>query len=403
MRVLHVVKTSDGATWAANQAAVLVRAGVEVHVALPKPEGRAVELWRQAGAIVHIADLSLPVGSPGQFVTVARNARRLVDEIQPELIHSHFVTTTLTLRLALGRRHRVPRLFQVAGPLHLEHWHSRVADLATAGGLDYWVASSKCVRKHYVSAGMPSSTLFLSYYGTMVSPLTRSGFLRKRLGLPADALIVGNINYIYPPKRYLGQTVGLKRSEDVIDALAIVMAKLKSVCGVLIGNTLPGYSRSYEAMLRRKAKDACGDRLLMPGYFSSEEVHQSWPDFDCAVHIPSSENCGGVVEPLSAGVPVIASNVGGLPEVVFDGVTGKLVPVGNPPAVAEAIVDVLSNLSYWRDRAANGRDLVRVMFDVTRTGTEILQIYQHILSGAPRPEEFTPSFLNSHLPQAAYA
>ena len=393
MRVLHVVKTSDGASWAASQAAVLVRSGVEVHVALPRAEGRTVEAWRRAGAAIHIADLSLPVRHPGQFGIVARGARRLVAEVQPDLIHSHFVTTTLTLRLALGKRHKVPRVYQVAGPLHLEHWPSRLADLLTAGQPDYWVASSRCIQRHYEQARVPSSRLFLSYYGTDIMVGQRRGFLREQLGIPEDAFVVGNINYIYPPKYYLGQRVGLKRHEDVIDALAIVMAKLKNVYGALIGNTLPGYPASYEKALRNRARNAGEGRILMPGHFSTEQVRESWADFDCVVHVPSSENCGGVVEPLFAGLPVIASNVGGLPEVVLDGVTGKLVPVANPAALASAIVSVLSNLGYWRTLAANGRALVQAMFDVNRTGIEILQIYRHILSGVSRPSDFTADFL----------
>ena len=64
-------------------------------------------------------------------------------EINPDLIHSHFVTTTLMLRLALGRRHKIPRIFQVPGPLHLEHWHTRTLEIASAGKKDFWIGSSQ--------------------------------------------------------------------------------------------------------------------------------------------------------------------------------------------------------------------------------------------------------------------
>ena len=224
MRVLHVVKTSDGAGWAANQAAVLVRSGVEIHVALPRAEGRTVETWRRAGATIHVADLSLPVRHPGQFATVTRRARRLVDEVQPDLIHSHFVTTTLMLRLALGKHQKIPRVFQVAGPLHLEHWHSRRVDLLTAAEPDYWIGSSRCINEHYRHAGVPTSRLFLSYYGWRVEAFSaeRQFYLHKRLGLDARTSLVGNINLMYPPKYLLGQKVGLKCHEDAIDALGTI-------------------------------------------------------------------------------------------------------------------------------------------------------------------------------------
>ena len=389
MRVLHVVKTSDGAGWAANQAAVLVRLGVEVHVALPRAEGRTVEAWRQSGATIHIADLSLPVRRPGQFATVARVAQRLVDEIQPDLIHSHFVTTTLTLRLAQGRHHKIPRVFQVAGPLHLEHWHSRHMDLLTAGGADYWIGSSRCINEHYRNAGVQKSRLFLSYFGWRVQDFSaeRQFYLHKRLGLDSGTSLVGNINIMYPPKYLLGQTVGLKCHEDVIDALGIITRNAPNIRGVLIGDSY-GQGPWYEQRLRQRARNVAGDRVFLPGLFNSLEVAQSWPDFDCAIHVPLSENCGGVLEPLLAGVPVVASSVGGIPEVVIEGVTGRLVPVHSPNALARYVLEVLADLDHHRQMALTGRTLVKHMFDVNRTGLEVYDVYRHILHGAVPPREF---------------
>jgi len=388
MRVLHVVKTSDGASWAASQAGVLVRSGVEVHVALPTDRGRTVQAWRNTGANIHIADLSLPVSRPNRLAETVKRIRRLVDEVQPDIIHSHFVTTTIALRLGLGRNHRIPRVYQVAGPLHLEHWHTRQGDLRTAGQADYWIASSRCIEQHYRRRGISGERVFLSYYGFQVQSTPRTGMLRTKLGIAADARIVGNISYIYPPKRLLGERVGLKGHEELIDALAIVTARNKNVYGVVIGNTLPGYGDSYEKELRKRALKAGGGRILMPGYFSPDEVRQSWPDFDCAVHVPHSENCGGVVEPFAAGVPVIAAAVGGLPEVVIDDVTGRLVYDRSPDVLARDVEQVLEDPAHWQGLAANGRRLVERMFDIERTAGEVLSVYQHIATGSPRPEPF---------------
>lgn len=114
----------------------------------------------------------------------------------------------------------------------------------------------------------------------------------------------------------------------------------------------------------------------------------AWHDFDLAVHVPSSENCGGVVEPLQAGVPVIAARVGGLPEVVFEGLTGQLVSPGNVEALATAISAALNQLDTMRVEAARGAALVTTMFDVARTAKEVADIYQHVSSAAPRPVHF---------------
>src|SRR5437764_8865295 len=154
MRVLHIVKTSDGAIWAAHQAGVLKRLGVEVHVALPTADGRMIETWRRQGVALHFAQLDWPMRRPWTAGATLRRARELVDRVKPDLIHSHFVGTTLTLRLALGGRHPVPRIFQVPGPLHLEHAPFRSVDLRTAGPRDFWVGSSRRIVELYRTAGV---------------------------------------------------------------------------------------------------------------------------------------------------------------------------------------------------------------------------------------------------------
>lgn len=368
---------------------MLVRSGVDVHVALPSAQGKTIAAWRRAGAHIHVADLSLPVRRPQLFPATLRSARRLVQEVHPDLIHSHFVATTLTLRMALGKNHRIPRVYQVAGPLHLEHWHTRLPDITTAGDADYWIGSSRCIVNHYLSAGIPDSRLFLSYYGWPVEEFAthRQFYLHDRLGIPHSSRLVGNTNIMYPPKRYLGQRVGLKCHEDVIDALALATRSDPEVKGVLIGDSY-GLAPWYEAKLKENARRACGDNVYMPGLFTTAEVAKSWPDFDCAVHVPLSENCGGVIEPLLAGVPVIASNVGGIPDVVVEGETGRLVPPRDPAKLAKCITQVLGDHDRHREMALKGRALVRHMFSRERTAKEVLQVYRHILYGEPRPIAF---------------
>ena len=390
MRVLHVVKTSNGAEWAALQAAELVRLGVDVHVALPFPEGNTVRSWQQSGAILHFVTLDFPVRAPWRLPGVCRAARQLIAELNPDIVHSHFVGTTLVLRRALGKRHPIPRVFQIPGPLHLEHSLFRVWELSTAGASDYWVASSRYIQSLYSHYGVPRERLFLSYYGFRCDEFSavRSGVLRQRLGVPADSVVAGNISYMYAPKYYLGQHVGVKCHEHIIAALALAMKKEPRLIGVLVGSAW-GQHKWYEHKLRRMALAMSGGRIYMPGFVCHEEIRGFWPDFDVVLHVPLSENCGGVHEPMVAGVPVIAGRVGGLPELVIDGVTGRTVEPRRPDLLADLLLEVLSDLERYRAIAVNGRALVTSMFDVRRTSGEIFEIYKHILDRRhPRPNEF---------------
>jgi glycosyltransferase involved in cell wall biosynthesis len=390
MRVLHISKTSEGGRWAALQVRELVRNGVEVDVALPSLDGGAMDLWNASGARLHAADLSFPVSRPWLTGAAVRRARRLVDLVEPDVIHSHFVSTTLTLRAALGRESTLPRLFQVPGPLHLEHWLYRTGEIASAGPADYWIASSRCTRNLYLRAGIPERRVFLSYYAIEQNPgiAARRGGLRARLGIPPDAAVVGNINMFYKPKRYLGQRIGLKAHEDVLEALRIVTSARANIYGVLAGGPW-GHAKGYFERLRKRAGKLAPGRIFLPGPLPPGDVFAAWKEFDCAVHVPLSENCGGVVEPLLAGIPVIAGRVGGLPEVVVDGVTGVTVPIRNPCALAAAILEVLDRPHIHRTRAVLGSELVSHMFSARRTAAEIKHIYEYVLGlTAARPAEF---------------
>jgi len=390
MRVLHVVKTSDGAWWAANQAAELVLRGVEVHVALPMANGRAVGYWERAGAHIHVVDLDFPIRAPWKLSSVYRAGRRLVAAIQPDVIHSHFFGTTMVLRNALREHFKGPIVFQVPGPLHLEHWLYRTWDIGSAGPNNYWIASSRCILDRYLKAGVSQDKLFLSYHGGSSSEIAqqRTNFLRSKLGISDREFVVGNINFMYPPKWFLGQAVGLKCHEDVIDALSIVTSNRPDVVGVIVGEA-PRNAAWYEAKLRDRAFRKACNRIRFAGYLTPMEITAAWADFDVAVHVPLSENCGGVLEPLLAGIPTIAGRVGGLPELVIEGVTGKTVPTHAPAALAQAIDEVLSDLPRYRKLARTGRNLAHTMFDVSRTAGEIHAIYCHLMNPAcEKPIEF---------------
>jgi glycosyltransferase involved in cell wall biosynthesis len=395
MRVLHVVKTSDGATWAALQAQQLADLGVDVHVALPSTtHGAALPLWDHPNITTHSCPLDWPTRRPWLIPDRLRAARALVRAIQPDIIHSHFVTTTLTLRFALGPSHPTPRIFQVPGPLHLEHAPFRLLDLSSASPNDSWIASSHAIRRYYLRAGVPPSRVPLSYYGIHISPLSPEALssaqtLRHRLGISPSTRVIGNISWMYPPKRYLGQRIGLKAHEHLIPTLAHFTAQHSNTIGLLAGGGWNG-AASYERSLRSLAQSLAPGRILLPGPLPSDAAKSAWAAFQCAVHIPLSENCGGVIEPLLANVPVIARDIGGLPEVICDGITGRL--IHDTRSLPQIIHHVLNNPSLYADITARGQALVRTMFDVRRTSAEVFQYYQALLSpSTPPPPPFDRS------------
>jgi len=378
MTALHLVKTANGAGWVLRQVRELHRHGVEVTVALPSTRDGLAPRYRECGAHVVEADLDFTPSRPWRVAQAVRRCRELVAEIEPTIIHSHFVSTTLTARLALGRQHHLPRLFQVPGPLHLEHAAFRLLELATSGPTDAWIGSCRWTCEEYLRHGVPAERVFLSYYGTDVDTFRvgERGAFRRDLGLSTNAPLAGLVAHIYGPKRFLGHTRGLKGHEDLIDAFRMVLAKCPDARAVVVGGPWNGASE-YERRLRARARAACGDRIIFTGHRT--DIPAVYADLDVAVHPSLSENCGGAVESLAAGCPTVATTVGGLPDVVVGGETGWLVPPSTPRLLAAAILAAIGDREEAMRRARAGQQLVRRLFDVRRTGREIAAIYRRIL------------------------
>jgi glycosyltransferase involved in cell wall biosynthesis len=89
-----------------------------------------------------------------------------------------------------------------------------------------------------------------------------------------------------------------------------------------------------------------------------------------------------LLEAMAAALPVVATAVGGVPEVVLDGETGGLVPPGDPAALARAIAGLLRVPERARRLGAAGRERVARLFTVERMVGQISALYQEALAGA---------------------
>jgi glycosyltransferase involved in cell wall biosynthesis len=83
---------------------------------------------------------------------------------------------------------------------------------------------------------------------------------------------------------------------------------------------------------------------------------------------------------MAAGKPVIATNGGGVPEIIEDGKTGILVPMGDVQAMAEAIRRVLANPALSEDMGARGRERVRDHFTIGRKARKVEAVYRVMFS-----------------------
>jgi glycosyltransferase involved in cell wall biosynthesis len=158
-----------------------------------------------------------------------------------------------------------------------------------------------------------------------VEPSTRApgmaarGMARRRLGLPAGIRLVGTV----------GRIDYQKAPEDWIDALASVAAD--DVWGIWIGD---GPMRA--ALLARAAARGIAERLVLLGH--RDDVAELLPAFDVFTLASRYEGLPcALIEAIGCGVPVVATAVNAVPDVVVPGETGLLVPPGRPAMLGRAV------------------------------------------------------------------
>jgi glycosyltransferase involved in cell wall biosynthesis len=197
--------------------------------------------------------------------------------------------------------------------------------------------------------------------------------LRAQLGIPPETPVVGSVSSLNP----------MKGLEHFLDAAARVAAQRPETRFVVVGGA-PESHLAYRDQLRRRADELA---LRNPVVFAGErdDVERWYPAFDLHLitSLPRSEGTTTTaMEAQACGVPVIATRVAAVAEVVDDGVTGVLVPPERPDAIADAVLRLLGDGALRARMGAAGREAALERFDVERAADVYVQAYEAALAHA---------------------
>src|SRR2546426_674387 len=203
------------------------------------------------------------------------------------------------------------------------------------------------------------SGIDLAYFRSVrVDPTVK----RKELGLPPNGPIVGTV----------GRLVPIKGLEWLLKAAPRVLAEIPQACFVIIGEgPMLGELRQVTSQL------GIGLRVVFLG--AREDVPECLAAFDLFVLPSLNEGMGRVLlEAMAVGCPVIATRVGGIPDIVADGATGLLVPPRNERALAEAILTLLRDRSRRAAYGEAARRHVDGRFDVETMVRSVEGLYDEV-------------------------
>ncbi len=196
--------------------------------------------------------------------------------------------------------------------------------------------------------------------------------IRQELGLHEQRLVIGTVCRLVEPKKG-------------ISVLLQALGRLRTRHSGLLWQVLIVGDGPARGMLEALRDDlGLSSSVVFAG--ARRDVSRVLPLLDVFV-LPSLYEGFGIalLEAMAAGKPVIASNVGGIPEFVNPGETGILVEPGNADVLAEAIEQVLTNRDRAKRMGANARAMIRQRFDIASVVRQHEEVYETAMAEASKP------------------
>jgi len=350
-RLLYIASTkSQGGIerHSVDLAAALARRGVGTQFACAP--GSFVETWcRSTG----VSTLPLQVRNSGDLSAAWRLAK-LIDAERIGIVHVHSRRDYVVAVLGTALARRVLRR-RVALVLHA-HMVRPLGDPAKlsgrffASGADAVVAVSGTVRERLLDEDrfLPSFVRLIPN-GVDLERFTQPGSpeaarrrteVRQSFGLPEEAMVLGMIGRL-----------DAKGQRQLLDAVPELLLFCPALRIVLVGSE--GKPGEQAALTAQAGAGGFPDRLVFTG--PRTDVPHLLPAFDVLVHLPTDEAFGlALAEAMAAGLPAVATAIGGCREVVQDGITGFLVPPDDRFALLSALRRLLDPRHGRQLRALQG-------------------------------------------------
>ncbi|MCU0256668.1 MAG: glycosyltransferase [Vicinamibacterales bacterium] len=362
---LHV---DTARTWRGGQNQVLLtvmglrEAGLRAEL-VAHPDG---ELRRRAAEGLDL--IALVPRHEADFAAGWRFSRILRTE-RPDIVHAHdpHGVTMASIGISMSRLDPAPRLVaarRVDFPLKMHafsRWKYKQVDL--------FICASEAIRHILLTQGVEPSRAITVHEGVDLVHVDAAprGDLHAEFWLPHQAPLVGNIGALVPHK---GQ-------RDFVDAAARVLRHVPDTRFVIAGE---GELRpQLEQQIRHLSLEK---HVLLAGFRT--DVLSLLKAFDVFVMSSVTEGLGtSVIDAMACRRPVVGTRAGGIPELVVEGETGHLVPVGDAAGMAEAIVSLLRDERRRARYGAAGRARVEARFTVPRMVRATIDAYES-LAGRPR-------------------
>ncbi len=339
--------------------------------AIAANQGYEVHLVSQRAALEKIhADVRVWVApwstSLGYFLN-APFVRGVIRTIRPTLVHAHYASGYGTLGRLAGFH-----------PLVVSVWGADVYDFPRKSAVHKWLILRNLASADRVLSTSQVMAVETQKYTEKEIDVTPFGVELDQFEPRAEASIFGREDIVIGTVKTLDPKYGI---EFLIRAFRLVKDRHPNLrLKMLIVGTGPDESRLKKLAVELGVmQDA-----VFVGHIEYREVprYHNMLSVSVFVSVKHSESFGvAVIEASACGKPVVVANVGGLPEVVEDGVTGFVVEPRNPEQTANAIEKLVLDESLRRRMGERGKRRVARLYNWTENVNEMLRIYRAVIAG----------------------
>lgn len=290
---------------------------------------------------------------------------RAITSAQPDIVHANSLSMA---RLLGSLREQIP----VGCSGHLRDiLRLSAAAVRDLNRLDQLVAVSQATREFHVQQGLHANKTAVIHNGVDAEafrPQPRSGRLHTELNVPPNARLVLSVGQI-----------GLRKGLDIgATALSLLSDLEPPVHWVLAGERFSQKAESFafeQALANRFTEAGHGDRLHRLGYRT--DIALLMNEADVLLHAAHQEPFGRVLlEAAAAGLPIVATDVGGTPEMLRPNIDALLVPPADVSMMTAALRNCFANPRETTIRADNARRRVQQKFTVPAAANQLVNVWQ---------------------------
>lgn len=372
MRILHVI---SGGMFGGGQRVV-----ADLIEALPAMVGISCDLCllkRNHPFFARFSPYVVPYRgnyrNPWTAISAAHKLAKLIQELRPDIVHSHGFDAELIAALACHKC-RVPHVSHIhdtpvwTSSQRVKHMLRRtITRWICSRSKTWWIACSEAVRRHaHYFLRCPLDRIITVHNGINFQVFSAAGHRQ-------------NDSPIARAERFLIGTAARLAANKGIDLLVRAVSVLLRD-GIPCELRVAGEGPEYDRLMQLASSLGAGGAVRFLGHMA--DMVSFYRELDVFV-LPSLSGEGlplVILEALAAGLPVVATTVAGIPEVLIDGVTGVTVPPGDDVAIASALRELFKNPQRRKQLGSAGEAIVKRSFSLEAMAEKIKIAYLNVLA-----------------------